>query len=470
MLAAAGVLSVVAGFQVHGLWRSLPGPRLERLYDKGGAEREAYLQELRRADASMSAEAREALCAVELSGAFTAALFDERVLSKNRDLVQARLNALSHTEIGRLQLAALYVLEMERAGKPPEQWWPTLVPLLGGYSRACYAHYLAKLIDSRRDVFRTVGLAPGTGRGEALRYVGHPHGPLLQFLVARLKQVADARRDNDPESAAVCQQVSRRLLKEWILEPGPIGLRLLAADLLARELESNTTSAPADETDLAVRLRAWRAAYRAGAATRPVPVAPLGLRGDPELFPAAYDRLALRAAGTLWAAASAVAAAVLALLALAVGASSGVRWPTWGRLEPAGAALAVVVMAAWFFVAAYAPEVTTDDLRRLGSGEIGWPRTPFPAAGLVLVALALTWIWPAAGESPLGVRSMRAARVATSMWFMLCVFLLVFSARTGAALGDYERMTGDVSLAEEYAIIAQTDDSGFLEALRAWTP
>ena len=97
MLAAAGVLSVVAGFQVHGLWRSLPGPRLERLYRKGGAEREAYLQELRRADASMSAEAREALCAVELSGAFTAALFDERVLSQNRDLVQARLNALSHT-------------------------------------------------------------------------------------------------------------------------------------------------------------------------------------------------------------------------------------------------------------------------------------------------------------------------------------------------------------------------------------
>ena len=470
MLAAAVVLSIVAGVQTYRLWRNLPGVRVGRLYRKGGAEREGYLQEMRQANAKMSAEAREALGAAELSGAFTAALFDERVLAVNRDLVQSRLSTLVHTEIGRLQLAAMFMLEMERAGKPPEQWWPTLVPLLSGYSRACYAHYLQRLIDNRREVFRKVGLPPGTARVEALRYVGHPHGPMLEFLVSRLRRVADARRDNDPESAAVCQQVSRRLLKEWVLESGPLGLRLLAADLLARELEIAATSAPADQTALAKRLREWRAAYHAGADTRPVPAIPLSYREGPELFPADYDRLAGRVTRTLWAAGSTIAAAVLTVLALAVGVSTGAKWPAWGWLEPMGAVLAIAVIAALVLVHALAPGTVADDLRRLGSGETGWPRTPFVAAGLVLVVMALTWLWPTRAESPLGARSMRTARVATTAWLALCVFLMVFAARTGVALRDYEELTGDVTPAEEYSIIAGTDDGEFLEALRAWTP
>ena len=422
--------------------------------------------------ARMSPEAHEGLVSANLSSLFTLAVHEPEVRSANRDTVQQMIGLLQHTQIGRLQLTAFLMLDLERAGTPPEQWWATLEPLLAGLEQTTFSHYLHELIEHRTRIFESkpIGLGPGSARAYAEQTLGHPHGPFLQFFVDRLRRVAQARRTEDDGSAEICRRITRRLLRQWVLDPGPVGLRLLAADLLADNLEALGTTTPMNHGELARRLRAWRAAYRNQAANRPMPIPPLSLRWSPEPCPEEYQG-ALRSLSLLvWTAAATLAAALLTVVCLPLGFSAALRLPLrWWHL--AGVlATGLVILGAWLAWSVLWPRDVADDLHRFASDGLAWPRQPF-AAGAVTLALLGLWALPAAGST--GLRRARLARlalVAAFTWFVLSLALIGVRAYASVNLAEYELSTAPALLPDEYAAMAGAEADKLLDGVRVWTP
>lgn len=462
LLGAAVVLSIGGAVQLYGLWLRLPGVRWRH------ATAEAYTAALRAAEARMSPQARQGLIAANVSNLFTAVYMRPEPAGAYRPTLERMLGQLRDTQLGRLQLAAFLMLEMERAGTPVEQWWPTLQPLLPGHEQASPSHFLGELIDHRTGLFRSLGFGPASAWASADRAVGHPHGPLLQFLVSRLERLATAREAAADGSAESCRRLVRRLLRQWTLDAAPAGLRLLAADLLAHALDG--PAADADARELAAQLRAWREAYRVAAAPRPVPLPLVGLREAPEPRPAVYERLLADLFRVMWAAALTLAAAVVALAAVAV------SWRTMWRTSPGRTAwLASPLIALALVVAGGAwllgdGRLGQDDLRRLGYPDLGWPHAPLAAAGLVVIVV---WGGPlllAGRATEWGVRWRRVADLATLVWLFLALTLAVCGALAAAELRGYESWPGGVAAGGEIEAIAGVEAARHLEALSAWTP
>ena len=448
MLTAA-VLSVVAGCQVRNLWGALPGVKLMRL---DAAE---YRQALREARAGMSLQAHDALITANISSLFTAAMREPDVYDTNRTTVRQMVGELRHTHLGRLQMAAFVMLELEQSGAEPDTWWRTVEPVLRGMETAKFHHHLAPLLEQRANVFRSLRFRMGSAWAQARATVGHPHGPLLQFLDERLERLAQARSATDDDSAELCRRLMRRLLKQWILAEGPAGLRLLAADLLARRLES-------DAGDVADQLRAWRTAYTEAAAE--LPVAPHSLRGwqgpDPVAVSAESGGRALLALLCL-AAATSVAAALTLILGVA-SLRSRVAPPAPDQTR-AGVCIAGLLAFGCVIYLLFDPSAADEDVRRLLAVGTGWPRTPLIAAVLTAIGVGLALIRP-------GSRLKRTFRVAAWTWLLAAVATLVAVQFAGLSLAMYEKLTYSAGRMGDYAAVAGHEPDALLDGLRVWEP
>ena len=75
-----------------------------------------------------------------------------------------------------------------------------------------------------------------------------------------VKQAMRAEREQAGDSAAagVCRAVLHHWLRAWVLEPGPAGLRLLAADLLATDRRARALNLGRDRQLAACLLRWYR--------------------------------------------------------------------------------------------------------------------------------------------------------------------------------------------------------------------
>ncbi len=449
VLAAAAAATLVAGASVRHLVVSLPPVRLARL------SHESYERLAAGANGALSRTARQGLICTNLSHLFTAALREPKVIDQNRQTIHRMLAELRDTQFGRVQLAAFTLLELEQGGVPIEEWAAQVDPLLTGLERASFPHFLNEVIDNRATIYTAGGLAAGSAGIIAEVAVDHPHGPLLQFAADRLRRVARQRSAQQPDAYDV---VLQRVLREWALEPGPLGLRLLAADLLERH---------ASGTAVAAELQTWRAAQRnaladAAAARTPLDAA-VELGNVPLVRAPETSRLRGQLWQSAWIAALTAFVGLVSLILLVVGRDVGPSEPggrrrRWGA---AGAALAAC-LAIGGLLAAWQPAQT--DLARSFHQDAGW--TWLPAAALGFALLVTLLVLAGVPGVPWRTRLARAGGVLAHLWLALAVVAGGLSWLGTRNLAGYER---DLAAAHRAQRAGRGPDDG-LPLLRQWDP
>ncbi len=467
MLFVAAVLSGVGGTILWRVWGRLPEQQMIRV---GWDARERALRDARQ---TFTESARESLALSAMSNNFARSLHEPGELQALRQASYADATSLRQTELGRLLLAALVMRRMELDHTPVEQWWARLEPYLAGLEHQTFDHYIPDALDALEPALQRIGLSPGTARQDALNLVAYEHGPFLQYFVARLGEVAAvARAAGNETAAATCEHLARRLLRDWIVAPGPASLRLLAADLLANQLTSAavTSSAPSAPSDPATAnviraCRAWREAYRQQAAALPLPPTPLRLNDEPLAGPTAA-RLQQHFILGWWLLAGIVAIAPLAILAylLSLAITNPVR-PGWGAILLAVAPTLAFIVAGWI-ACSTAAQFAYEELLRASSDHMH-VRLPYIAAIAVLAAAVL-------GTASLA-RTLRDAPRWRPSGAFVCglTWLVLATLLVPAALAiERDRRAYDEALAAplEQRTNNLADPGALLAALRAWKP
>lgn len=484
VLLGALLLSVPAWWSTLAFWGRLPVIQSLRV------DPERLQAAWNRAIRQGAPEVREAFAlwfaSIKLSDSCTGAVNGEDLQTAVADA--HRIVAGSH--LGRLQQVAVRMRLLEQRGAPVEQWWPVVRPYLEGLRRAEFAHRQHTLTALRRDLYVSLGVDPGTAC-ELAEHVRdwHAHGTFLQYLAERVLQIrAEREQAGDAVSAATCRTVLRRLLKQWVLEPGPAGTRLLAADLLARDLEADARPADSDALDpIATDMRAWRTAYRAE--VRRCPVATLSAHSRPLGAPVAHERLLGRLGWTTWLAGATLAATVAALalawfwlgiagtrpggreilpyafgVTVLLGVGGAVRtvaWPDSVRAEARG-------------LLALAVEWEQGDSGADAASTGTWAYYRACVSALVAAGLALGGVAAAAllqgrrtgGKCPLRTR---LGASAGGTWLLLVLALWGATLAGEAARRDYEASTRAACEDAVAAVIGPEGDR-LLDGLRRWEP
>ncbi|MFH1747540.1 MAG: hypothetical protein ABIG44_10900 [Planctomycetota bacterium] len=480
VLVAAAVISIVAACVTVNVWLHLPGVHISRI------DYRMVQQALRSSQGRMSAQAREGQTVANVGSLFTAVQRAPEVYEAQRGVLQNMVGSLGHTQLGRLQLAAFLLRDLEQRDRPPAEWWPVIAPVLEGLEQVSFAHFLPELIEYRADVMANepINLGPGAACVYAQTTLGHPHGPWLQFLAARLDQLAAERRDLPDGSAELCQLVNWRLLRQWVLEPGPASQRLMAAELLAESLNKwAATGQPVTALDLAQELRTWRANYHVGAMLSKhlsggtVPL--ISLSVGPKTSPDDYRRLVNSVAALVWFSAAALTAALLTLLGLpwclkAVLTTPGKNIGTLINLITAVIAL-IAIYPAGLNLIGFDQAI---DLRRMASSELGWPRLPLIAAGVTLIIVVGSGLGHRGAAVPRGIWRVRMTFTAAIMWLAFGVVVLAAAGFTKYTQQKYDTALVATHQAGEVEAMQIGELSGLggqpadhaLDALRQWDP
>jgi hypothetical protein len=467
------LLTAAIAAAVFSVWRAAPvWLRLEpmQLAVLAGARRTA-LQQL---GARATNGARDGLELALVSRRFSSAYRDPAAASDLRAISQSVAAGTRTSRLARLQVAATEMLALDRRNAPLESWGPTLRACLDGIERASLAHSLPELTNVQATIYETLGAPPGVAVVAAHDDWACSHNVLLEYLAARLSTYArsEAARARDPATTALSQTVVERLLREWVLAPGPVELRLLAADLLARTLENARSDDSGGETAwkvrIAAKLREWRNRYRDAARRRGAPHPLLG-RAD-EIVLVDGGRAALRGLVlTLWLGAG---VAVLLLIAVVTSpvllrGSRPARSAAADWLCGAAVALAPILVALiWMAVSAATIE---HDLRRDFSPGIGPPWQPIAAASLTLIGLVGMAVAFNLGRRPRAFwRDL--GRVATTGCIVASMLLLAAAVMARVALERYDQAIAAALRGDTYAAVTGTDDSSLLDELRDWDP
>lgn len=467
VMLAALVASVIAAVQLHALWRSLPGPA------RAALNRDVVRSTFARARPNYTAPARQGLLLVISGQEFNDALRNSDRLPALADELRNRLAALRDTDVGRLQFLAATLEQRRLAGQTPLEWWPAVQPLLAGLRGGRFRHFLNELLAAEAAVYQELGLRPAVALCTAQDNIGWPHGPYLQVLAARLTELAAAlAADGQPEAAATCRTALREVLRQWVLEPGPPSVRLLAADLLARELESAAADDPAMADDAAASIiekcRAWRTRYHARAAAAPEPPLVLRLGEDPPPAPFAVPLRLL--AWALWLAAAAATAGVVAILTYTRGWRRGVASVKRRGRRMLSLAPATVLLIGGGIHAVLRDTRFDQDLRRLDQAGGGWPTLVWLAVGATVMLLAAAAALHARRKPPQPRRAWLAmARTAATTWLALALAALLSIIPVRNQMFYYEMMCAR-GLEAATAAIASPLDHTLIAVLEAWRP
>jgi len=357
---------------------------------------------------------------------------------------------------------------LERRGEPIENWWPQLHVFFQGMRQANLSHYQAALVRDWARAYELAGFGPGTARSLAEDLVAQRHGPFLQFFTSRVRRlIADRLHAGDAAAARVCRTTLYRLLRQWVLEPGPAGLRLLAADLLAQAAEHDPAAGgSAAAQELARELRAWRSAYRE--ALRRLPIGVFDPHRKPALDPAADQRLLQCVALTNWLAAALLVVAAAALVALLRGPRRVLRpgnaTLVWGALLVGALVVLGGLGAVWLW-----PDWLRTDLRGdFSSLRYLW-RHPFVAAGIALVGLLLAALLrpgPRAGKSTF---ASRLGAAGAGAWLLLAVGLWAAATAGQIAHSRCERAIR-AACEDSISAVAGPHAQRLLARLHDWEP
>lgn len=403
-LAAVGTLAAAA-METAFVAARLPQARLALAFHPSRVEKTT--QAIGNALQSAPLEAREGLQSVQAAILFSQALHSGAAGNSALADAETRAASLRTTQLGRVQAAAVRLLYGERTGKTAEQRWQAIRPLLEGLEQARFTHHLGPLRTAVAGGYRAIRVEPGSAWLFADQYIGHPHGPLLQYFFAAVEALAQDRRNaGDADAAALLERVRTRWLRQWLIEPGPLELRLLAADLL----RGDSAAGAEEKTEAA----AWRDAILR--AIREQRQGELGLTGGAQFASAEHERVVSRLLVVSWLLSGAVA-----LLAITV----CVGW-TW-LLRPRGelgfrwiaaraAAVAALLLICGVLCVLGATEWLRVDLRRDWSAPLYWWRHPFVAAG---AAMVLLFVVAGIGRGGAAVRLQRVGATALVGWLLV---------------------------------------------------
>jgi len=461
LIALAMVLSIFGLLQARSVWLDLPSLRLQHL------DHDAVSEAFRASRSALQTEAMDALLLEINSNDFTAAWQSPRNLPEALENTRARVSRLTRSQLGRLQLAALIIRELEHDGVPTDAWWPRLEAYLTGLERASFAHHMTAIIEADAAVYEEVGLRPGAALRVAHLRSGSPHGPFLQYFVKRITQLADEQRERGQvEESETCGLIVHRLLQEWVLEPGPLQLRLLAAELLANTLETSPDTADAAEARMvAEQLREWRHLCRTGLAERPMTLAALNLTREPETSPDQYRSAIARLALVTWLLGATAAAGAWVIAALAMHLIRRMR-PGLSRSAGIGGAVLAVAIACLGVVWPWLlPSAFDADCRRAATDQVGWPWHPFVAAAIVVVFIPVI---ARLIRAPAQWWSRRTA-VGIFAWLTLGVVLLGTGRIAQHALARYDAHVA-TALRAWAGPAGSSEDARLLQPLRNWLP
>jgi hypothetical protein len=373
-----------------------------------------------------------------LSDTVAAAWRNPNQLIEANSRVFAILSSLPNEGIPRYAAATLAMISMERDGTPPTEWWKRVKAWLDAKGTLSFSHHLRALHERDAGIYRSIGLSPGLAARDADRGFVGGHGIFLQLVAPRLDMLRNQlRADGQDDVADRLTADWRRWLALWVREPGPTELRMLAADLLARELSPRETeNGPRGDSELAAKLIEWRNAWRTAQTGRPAGLTPLDpVSQRPEIAPAEHDRAARWLFICLVALLAMLTAALVALLTLAA------REPVTARQSKAlrvALFIAIPALAAVAgFVPAFAdPEFVAANLRAWGSRftvTLLWP-------ALLTAAALLMTLFPFRGAALPG----RLARAATTALPGLSLLLIIASLQLSATLNAYDRRVATV--------------------------
>jgi hypothetical protein len=451
LVAAAIVLSIFALLTALRSAATLPAGQLAIVGARGGIQR----VDAERLDASASARLREARLACEVARQFVA-LERNRLTAENEQQLAAATTQIRGSAVGRLEMLALRLRRLDRSGREPAAIWADVQPLLQGLEAADFRHDLTLVLNEFARRYTSVGLRPGTAAFLADERRGYSYGPFVQILAARLWSLADERRRaGDEAGARLVQTVAERWLRQWTVEPAPIGLRLLAAETLASCLTAPTTlpgDTPARDVSLAASLRGWRERQRSEYFQQPADVL-MPISGGRAMGGPAHERAVDALVVLNWTVAGLIVAAFLSILSVWFVFGDGPlgRAPGRNLLLSGGVALGLVLAGvAWAYLASAALRV---ELRGDFSGlrYIWWHVVI--AGGLTAIAIVAT--------SWRGPRSERRARLAArslGVTLGLAVCLIVAGYRLGVAGRAYEREQA-AAIEQGYAIPAPPESS-----------
>lgn len=370
--------------------------------------------------------------------------------------INDQVSHVNKSQVGRLEQALFKLRAAEAANVPPSEWWSQVAPYLQGLEHASFDHFQSALTATWIEAYRSLRVEPGTATMFAEHQAGHAFGPFLQYLVARLTQMENSLAETDPEACSTIDKLLSRLLRVWVLSPGPPSLRLLAAEFLIPRLAKNGGQNAA----AAEAVTRWRNGYLEEAKLRPPPLLSMG--EEPSRAAAEHARLV---ASLAWLAYALGAWATAGAIAVALCWASFVRPPARsltrimadaGLIVLAGIVGGIAVF--WLF-----PTLAAEDLRGdFSSLRYSW-KAPIIATGLTLTLLALA---ACRGEHNWIDRLSRLATIATTATLFLALALWGMTASANAARQAHEQAYAKAST-EPFAAIAGVEADHLLDPLRA---
>lgn len=463
-LLIALAISPLAAWSALRFFFNLAPARLALLY--ASRTQRAQLDAALAAALDRSPQTREAHALLRASQEFTrtlqAAYGDSRGAYDAEHRIAQIVQPLRHTGFGPYQLLAARLLALQRSGQPLDTWWASILSAMPANDGPPPHHFQQVLIEAWADAYESLRVRPGAAAAAAAGIVGHPHGPLLERLTDRLLAIARQREDSgDTRAAQLCRTALARLLRAWVLDVGPAGPRLAAAELLVRVLQ-DWPDAPAG---LQEDLRRWREAYHQAVMRRPRTV--IGIRDEATLCPREHERLVAWTATVLWMSSAAAAAGLTGLVLgwFWLGRHRAAVPVRWAALR--GSLGTFVILAAGLAWVVLAADSVREDLRSDASALRYWWRLP-----MVAVATALAVIVLPGGPGERQGRAARRARIgasAVTTWLFLALAVWLCTALATRHERAFERAVRS-ACADPVAAVSGRGVESLLEGLRRWHP
>ncbi|MEP0846914.1 MAG: hypothetical protein HRF50_08850 [Phycisphaerae bacterium] len=365
----------------------------------------------------------------------------------------------------------------ERSGSSARERATSVRFILSGMQLAALAHKLEAAITAFAAAYGEARLGAATARALAEQTVGHQHEMFAQLLSARFRALAEAcEAEGDADGARSVRAALARILRAFVLEPGPASLRLCAAALLADTIASDgsTQSAPAgaaltDAAPLSIAqdLRSWRQQYLDRIRTLPISV--LAIRSEPVLCLDEYERAVRSVVRCTWIASALGVSLLVTVLAGWCWLTDRGRWNGAPRAALVALLATVVLCAGSMILAALPLDSLAEELRRDFSSPRYWWRHPFVAAALTLLMLAVA---PLVRRRAADARPSRLGALGAGATLFTLMLSAALAATCGIASVALERYESSAGVADSRSVETVLGDNAerLLVALRAWTP
>lgn len=398
----------------------------------------------------------------EASRIFTATAIGRRSPARLEDDLLRQVRDAS-SGFGQVQQAAARLWVLEAGGSQPDAGHAEVAMLLDSALERGMPHEMQAVTRLWAGVYEHLGLGAASSRAQATFDLGHPHGPMLQYFAPRVRAMAAALdAAGRSEEANAMRGGLLRVLRELVLEPGPVGIRLLAADLLADALvsladsESGQPDARSSSArSLAADLRDWRQAVRGELAARSSSVLVLG--NGPAYVKEAHDGAVFRVLLTRFLRPAAIVSGVAAVAFAVFWLRRTARPALRDVLVPTGLAAAIGVVGwlsggVWAGGVAGAPHdvFRTPDDAGLFAHAYPW----VVAAGVLAALTAVAMPWRRGWSARLGA-------VGTLVCFAAGLLLAIAAQSALRSLDGYEQIDADDPLAA-----LGFEDAGALRDLR----